>query len=553
MAQACETRARLCAAHGWAEDAVDLVPVTASGDRIQDRPLAEIGGKALWTRELDAWLIDGAIDAAVHSLKDVETLRPAELTIAAILPREDVRDVLLGAATIAALPPGARVGTSAPRRAAQILHARPDLTVVGFRGNVATRIAKLAAGEADATLLAAAGLARLGEVGVGTPIEVDDWLPAPAQGAIGIECRSNDAAALAWLAAIDHGPSRAEVMAERALLSGVGGGCQVPLGALAVVRSGALHLQACACSPDGTQVVRATLSGPVDAPEALGQAVAKALIQGGASVFIRQVALDALKPKQPLAGRTVVVTRSESQGSVLSEELSAMGAKVIEFPTISIQEVSPDGAIPGEASVDWLIFTSVNGVNHFASALAREGKRFAAYRSAAVCAIGPATAATLRVHGVPVSLTPEQYVAESILEALTRLEGGVAGKRFLMPRGNLARPELPDALRAAGAEVTECVVYETVMPAVPEETVTTMLASAPELVVFTSSSTARNFATILGDVRLEALKAKAKFASIGPITTATAKALGVTVSIEPEEHEIPALVYAIVDGIDTTQ
>jgi hydroxymethylbilane synthase len=169
MAQAEEARARLIAVHGLSESAIELVPVTASGDRIQDRPLAEIGGKALWTKELDAWLIDGEIDFAVHSLKDVETIRPSGIAIAAILPREDVRDVLVGAVSIIALPQGARVGTSAPRRAAQLLHARPDCQVVPFRGNVATRLAKLAAGEADATLLAAAGLNRLGETGVGRP------------------------------------------------------------------------------------------------------------------------------------------------------------------------------------------------------------------------------------------------------------------------------------------------------------------------------------------------------------------------------------------------
>ena len=152
LAQAEEARARLIAAHGWDESRVDLVPVTASGDRIQDRPLAEIGGKALWTKELDAWLVAGEIDFAVHSAKDVETIRPPGIAIAAILPREDVRDVLVGAASIAALAPGACIGTSAPRRAAQLLHARPDCTVVPIRGNVATRLARLAAGEADAYL-----------------------------------------------------------------------------------------------------------------------------------------------------------------------------------------------------------------------------------------------------------------------------------------------------------------------------------------------------------------------------------------------------------------
>jgi hydroxymethylbilane synthase len=252
LAQAEETRARLCAAHGWPEGWVELITVLASGDRVQDRPLSEIGGKALWTKELDAWLMEGRIDAAVHSMKDVETIRPPALTIAAILPREDVRDVLVGATSIAAIAPGARVGTSAPRRAAQMLHARPDVSIVTFRGNVATRIAKLAAGEADVTLLAAAGLARLGETGVGTPLAYDDWLPAPAQGAIGIECRADDAQVLALVGAIDHAPSRAEVTAERALLAALGGTCHSPVAVLCRFAAGRIAMRAALFSEDGS-------------------------------------------------------------------------------------------------------------------------------------------------------------------------------------------------------------------------------------------------------------------------------------------------------------
>jgi hydroxymethylbilane synthase len=255
MAQAQEARARLCAAHGWAEGDVELVPVEASGDKVQDRPLAEIGGKALWTRELDLWLRDGQIDAAVHSLKDVETIRPVELTIAAVLPRADKRDVLLGAASIHALPQGAVVGTSAPRRAAQLLHARPDCRVVPFRGNVATRLAKLAAGEAHATFLAAAGLQRLGQDGAGHPLAADAWLPAPAQAAIAIECRAQDRETGARLAAIDHGPSRAEVMAERALLAALGGSCHSPIALLCDLDGAALAMRAAIYTPDGAEKV----------------------------------------------------------------------------------------------------------------------------------------------------------------------------------------------------------------------------------------------------------------------------------------------------------
>jgi hydroxymethylbilane synthase len=252
MAQAEEARAALIAAHPGLE--VAIVPVTASGDRVKGS-LADAGGKALWTKELDAWLLAGEIDFAVHSLKDVETLRPPELVIAAVLPREDVRDCLIGAVSLADLPPGSRIGTSAPRRAAQALRARPDCSVVGIRGNVATRLAKLAAGEADATLLAMAGLNRLG-LAHGTPLEAHDWLPAPGQGAIAIECRTDDGAMRALLAAIDHAPSHHAVLAERGLLTALGGNCHSPIAVLSEVDGDMLVMTAALLSPDGTEEVR---------------------------------------------------------------------------------------------------------------------------------------------------------------------------------------------------------------------------------------------------------------------------------------------------------
>ena len=284
MAQAEEARARLCAAHGWQSDAVELVSVTASGDKIQDRPLAEIGGKALWTKELDAWLLAGEIDFAVHSAKDVETLRPREIAIAAVLPREDVRDVLVGADSIHALPRGARVGTSAPRRAAQLLHARPDCTVVPFRGNVQTRLAKLAADEADATLLALAGLNRLGQHGVGHPLAAEEWLPAPGQGAIALECRAHDEATAGLLAAIDHRPSHVALLAERALLAALGGNCHSPIAVLTRAEGDSLELRAALFSPDGAERTSlelvfptADVTGPARLAEALLAAAPEAI------------------------------------------------------------------------------------------------------------------------------------------------------------------------------------------------------------------------------------------------------------------------------------
>ncbi len=257
LAQARMVAAALGAAHGWPDDACELVIINTTGDRVQDRPLAEIGGKALWTKELDAAMHDGRIDIAVHSMKDVETIRPDTLAIGAMLERADVRDRLISRfpGGFDSLPVGARLGTSSPRRAAQARAKRPDLVVVPYRGNVATRLAKLDAGEADATLLAAAGLDRLGTPGVGVALPPDLFLPAPAQGAIGIEYRHADSAMAALLSAIDHVTTSQAVLAERALLAALGGTCHTPVAAQARIAGDRLTLTAEILLPDGSEVV----------------------------------------------------------------------------------------------------------------------------------------------------------------------------------------------------------------------------------------------------------------------------------------------------------
>ncbi len=206
-----------------------IVPITTTGDMIQDRALAELGGKALWTKELDRALVEGRTDLSVHSMKDVETIRPDALVIAAMLERADTRDRLIGAESIETLPEGARIGTSSPRRTAQLLARRPDLCCAMIRGNVQTRLAKIESREFDATLLAAAGLDRLG-LDIGTPL---DLLPAPAQGAIGVEILAERRDLAEILAAIDHRPTHVAVDAERAFLAALGGDCHSAIAALA--------------------------------------------------------------------------------------------------------------------------------------------------------------------------------------------------------------------------------------------------------------------------------------------------------------------------------
>ena len=274
LAQARLVAAALEEAHGWTPGSVQIVPVKTSGDRILDRPLAEVGGKALWTKELDLALLAGETDCSVHSMKDVESERPETLTIAAMLPRADVRDRLIGAESIDALAQGAVVGTSSPRRAAQLKRLRPDLVTVSIRGNVDTRLSKLAAGEVDATLLAAAGLERLGRSDVGSAIDTGEMLPAPAQGAIGIECRSDDAMAAALIAAIDHRNTHDAVLAERTFTRALGGTCHSPVGALARIEGGQIAFAGEILSADGTERVAADARFPIGdlaAPAALAR------------------------------------------------------------------------------------------------------------------------------------------------------------------------------------------------------------------------------------------------------------------------------------------
>jgi hydroxymethylbilane synthase len=290
LVQAHATRDALALAHQIDPAGIEIVTIRTTGDRVQDRALAEIGGKALWTKELDRALCCGDIDAAVHSMKDVETIRPTEIRIAAMLPRADVRDRLVGIASLADLPANGVVGTSSPRRAAQILSHRPDARIVLFRGNVDTRLSKLAAGEVDATLLAAAGLARLGRHEVGTAIAIDVMLPAPSQGAVGIEVRAEDDAALAFVRVVDHLPTHKAVRAERGFLAALGADCQSPVGALATIDGDVLTLRAQLLAQDGSAQISDGSSGAIDdidLPRALAEAMLARAPDSVARLFAR--------------------------------------------------------------------------------------------------------------------------------------------------------------------------------------------------------------------------------------------------------------------------
>lgn len=292
LAQASEVKARLAAAHEELRDpdAIEIVVISTTGDRVQDRPLAELGGKGLFTKEIEEAMLEGGIDIAVHSMKDVPTILPDGLVIDCILEREDPRDAFIStkAAGIDDLPAGSVVGTSSLRRQALILSRRPDLTVVPFRGNVGTRLRKLENGDVDATLLAMAGLHRLAIEPAGmAAIPASVMLPAVAQGAIGVERRTEDARIAAYLAPLNHRASATRVAAERALLAELDGSCRTPIAALAKLAGDRLTLYGLIVLPDGTQRHDVTREGAASDAAAIGRAAGQALRETAGAEFFR--------------------------------------------------------------------------------------------------------------------------------------------------------------------------------------------------------------------------------------------------------------------------
>ncbi len=541
LAQTNHMAERIRAAAPGVEVIVEII--NTKGDKVTDTPLAKIGGKGLFTKELETALLDHSIDLAVHSLKDLPTELPAGLCLACVPDREDPRDALIAreGLTWETLPKSARVGTSSLRRKVQLLAVRPDLEIVDLRGNVPTRIKKLETQGLDAIVLACAGLNRLGLAHhITHAMGPEAMLSAVGQGALGLETRTDDTELRAILARIHNADAHAEVRAERTLLNALGGGCQTPLAALARAHGHNLTLHACIASASGDQVLRLTLTGTTADPEALGRAAAEQFLRDGARTIIQRAVNIAVHGDRPLAGKKILVTRAKKQAGGLAEELASLGADVQTLPLIEIRGITPT-SVPVPHPGDWVIFTSVNAVDHYARCLGDTTPLHAAN----ICAIGPATLAALNQHGVPATLTPKESIAESILESLRVLEGGLTGLRFILPHGNLARSVIFDALEEEGAQVEEVTVYETVKPHVDEADLNAVLAAPPDLICLTSSSTATNLDALFGAERRAQLEKSATYASIGPITTDTAEALGMRVAFTADQHDIPGLVAAI--------
>lgn len=291
LAQAQLTRRLLAEAHGVGPERIEIRVITTSGDKLTDRPLSEAGGKGLFSREIEAALAAGEVDLGVHSSKDLASWLPDGMALAAFLEREDVRDafVSLKYGSVAELPQGAKLGSSSIRRAAQMLRVRQDLEVVQFRGNVDTRLAKLEAGVADATLLAVAGLNRLGkEDKITAYLDPLEFLPAPAQGAIGIEIRESDERTAELVSVLNHAPTATTIAAERSLLATLDGSCRTPIGAFTELNGVSCRLTAEILSPDGREFYRGSVEGAAADAAKLGTQLGATLLEQAGPEFQRQ-------------------------------------------------------------------------------------------------------------------------------------------------------------------------------------------------------------------------------------------------------------------------
>ena len=514
---------------------IALQPFVTHGDKILDRPLPEIGGKGLFTAELEQALLNGNIDLAVHSLKDLPVEQPPGLTLGAIIRRGDVRDCVIAKHgwTLATLPAGAVVGTSSPRRRAQIEAMRLDLDIRSVRGNVETRARKALEGEYDAVILAAAGVQRLELENLVTEwLPADVLLPAPGQGALAVQCRAGNEPLLSLLAEIDDADTRLATAAERRFLDLLGGGCAAPVAALAQRSTNGMFTLAVFAALENVLPVRMAESGaePLDL----------------AATLAESVLASAQRQDKPLAGRRIVVTRPEQQAQTLHRRLTELGAQVIASPAIEITPV--ENAEPLRRSLRrldeyrWIVFTSANAVRVFVEALLEEGLSANAAAACRIAAVGPATEAALLAVGLQADYLPDQYLGEAIARGVD-VE---PGERVLLPRAVDGGSELPEILTARGAVVDDIAIYRSRPVALTAESVQA-LERGVDAVIFTSGSTARSFAAALAQTALADLLERCTIVCIGPKTAEAVQQLGYTPHVTADVHTEEGLIETLID------
>jgi hydroxymethylbilane synthase len=514
--------------------------ITTTGDVHSDGPLSQLG-RGIFIKEIEAALLDRRIDIAVHSAKDLPSILAPDFKLGAILPRADARDVLISPhGTLRNLPLGARVGTSSPRRACQLRALRPDLVPVDVRGNVDTRLRKLAQGEFDALVIAAAGLIRLNRTGEVTEwLDADAFIPSVGQGALALELRADDPWALELVRPLDHAETRAAVAAERVFLAELGTGCRAAVGAHARVDpqdTQVLHLTAFIGAPDGS-TVRATCAGSVTRPQALGVEVAHDLLLKGARFLVGDTSA--------LRGKAVAITRPAERATELTTLLRAHGAFPVVCPTIAVRLLTRLAELDvffTSSAPRWIAFTSVNAVNAIADRLALT--RQALPGNTRLAAVGDATALAVEQR----LRRPDFVSSRASAEALALELPDVAGGTVLFPRGDRALETLATRLSARGATVRDVIVYRTT-PGPGVDELTTRAADL-DAVVFTSPSSVRCAPNAIAAMRVS--RRRPVVVCIGATTARAARDMGLEV-VEAKHTSVGGIVEALTDAFTTRE
>lgn len=524
-----------------------ILEVHTEGDRDKTSSLSVIGGRGVFTSALEAALLAGEIDAAVHSAKDLPSTLPPELTIAAVPAREDPRDVLVSrhGVSLAQLPADPVIGTSSRRRAFQLLRLRPDARIVDLRGNLDTRLRKAAEEDLDGVILAAAGIARMGWLDrVSEFLPVERFVPAPGQGALAIETRIVPDQAAGYISSLNEPRLALAIATERAFLRGVGAGCTSPVGALAVVTPDGdrVTITAILASDDGARWDQVQESYPAGDAEERAQALGHRLL-----AVVSPAAVTPAIVRPALAGRQVLVTGAGATAERLIAALRDAGAVPRALPLIRIAPASRpealqeaiDRFVAGEYA--WMVVTSGNAVDAIAGAI-QERATSELPAEGRIAAVGQATARRLRDAGFRVDLIPALQTAAGLIEAFRPKD--IAGQKILCPLGNLARPALVNGLRRLGADVDVVEAYRTGPVAeMPVDVLRALRTGRIDVVTFASPSAVESFLNLLArrDLPIPA----ALVACLGPTTEAAAIAQGLPVAVVADNPSAGALVAAI--------
>lgn len=545
---------------------VELLELSTAGDRFLAASLAAVGGKGLFVKEIEAALLDGRADLAVHSLKDMTSVLPEGLLLAAVPEREDPRDALVSPSglNLEALPFRARVGTSSQRRSCILRERRGDLEIVSVRGNVQTRLAKLHEAGLDGLVLALAGLRRLElEHLVTQVLSTEVSLPAVGQGVLALECREDDARTRGLLAALEHAQTRHAVTAERAFLAALEGGCTVPMAGYAEVEGAQLRLRGMVGAPDGSRVVRGEVSGSVAEAARLGTSLAEELLGRGAREILdahahahaRGLEASAAAATVPeavapppaegrLQGERVWVTRPRERAEALCFLLEDEGAEVFPLPLLELQPPPDERPLLAAAShvqrYRWILFTSPSGVEAFFEAARHEGS-LDRLKRVKLGAVGPRTADTLRSLGLMVSAEAELATGPGLFEVMQ--DDLKAGDEVLLPVAETARPELQALLEEKGVDVTRVVAYRAAQLQPEDEAFAVLEETPPTAIVLASPRTVEALvATATG----RSLAAGARRIAIGPTTAKALDDAGLSPTAIAEQPTPEGLIEALV-------